>query len=137
MSESIEDFLEKVYIFTRDKNRPVKTTELAKLLNIKPPAITNMAKKLHKLGYVEYEPYIGIRLTEKGIEKAKVVIDKHNTIETFLIECLGLEKNIAYKEACKLEHAMSDKVFKRFKRFVENYIKYKKGCFIDSNKQNI
>ena len=127
MSESIEDFLEKVYIFTKDKNRPVKTTELAKLLNIRPPAITNMAKKLHKLGYVEYEPYIGIRLTEKGMEKAKNVIDKHKTIETFLVECLGLEREIAYKEACRLEHAMSDEVFERFKEFVENCIKDKKS----------
>jgi len=126
MSESIEDFLEKVYIFTRDKNRPVKTTELAKLLNIKPPAITNMAKKLHKLGYVEYEPYIGIRLTEKGMEKAKVIMEKHRTIEKFLVECLGLDKEVAYREACKLEHAMSDIVFKRFKEFVENYRKCKK-----------
>jgi len=126
MSESIEDFLEKVYIFTRDKNRPVKTTELAKLLNIKPPAITNMAKKLHKLGYVEYEPYIGIRLTEKGMEKAKIIMEKHRTIEKFLVECLGLDKEVAYREACKLEHAMSDIVFKRFKEFVENYRKCKK-----------
>ncbi|HIQ32061.1 MAG TPA: metal-dependent transcriptional regulator [Methanothermococcus okinawensis] len=126
MSESIEDFLEKVYIFTRDKNRPVKTTELAKLLNIKPPAITNMAKKLHKLGYVEYEPYIGIRLTEKGMEKAKIIMEKHRTIEKFLVECLGLDKEVAYREACKLEHAMSDKVFKRFKKFVEEYVKCKK-----------
>ncbi|HIP91520.1 MAG TPA: metal-dependent transcriptional regulator [Methanothermococcus okinawensis] len=126
MSESIEDFLEKVYIFTRAKNRPVKTTELAKLLNIKPPAITNMAKKLHKLGYVEYEPYIGIRLTEKGIEKAKIIMDKHRTIERFLVECLGLDKEIAYREACKLEHAMSDTVFKRFKKFVEGYSRDKR-----------
>ncbi|GBF36537.1 MAG TPA: metal-dependent transcriptional regulator [Methanothermococcus okinawensis] len=127
MSESIENFLEKVYLFTKDKNRPIKTTELAKLLNIKPPAVTNMAKKLHKLGYVEYEPYIGIRLTEKGIKKAKVIIDKHNIIEAFLVECLGLEKEVAYREACKLEHAMSDRVFRRFKEFVEDCIKCKKS----------
>lgn len=71
MSQSIEDYLERIYLFIKENNRPIKTTELAKLLNIKPSAVTNMAKKLHRLGYVNYEPYIGITLTEKGIEEAK------------------------------------------------------------------
>lgn len=45
MSQSIEDYLERIYLFIKENNRPIKTTELAKLLNIKPSAVTNMAKK--------------------------------------------------------------------------------------------
>ncbi|XRO77499.1 metal-dependent transcriptional regulator [Methanocaldococcus sp. 10A] len=121
MSQSIEDYLERIYLFTKENNRPIKTTELAKLLNIKPSAVTNMAKKLHKLGYINYEPYIGISLTEKGIEEAKKILDKHKTIKTFLVEFLGLDEKTASKEACKLEHAMSDEVLERLKNFIEKY----------------
>ncbi|XRO75144.1 metal-dependent transcriptional regulator [Methanocaldococcus sp. 28A] len=121
MSQSIEDYLERIYLFTKENNRPIKTTELAKLLNIKPSAVTNMAKKLHKLGYINYEPYIGLSLTEKGIEKAKKILDKHKTIKIFLVEFLGLDEKTASEEACKLEHAMSDEVLERLKIFIEKY----------------
>ncbi|HIP16918.1 MAG TPA: metal-dependent transcriptional regulator [Methanothermococcus okinawensis] len=126
MSESIENFLEKIYLFSKDKNRPIKTTELAKLLNIKPSAVTNMAKKLHKLNYVIYEPYVGITLTTKGIKRAKTILDKHSTIKVFLTECLGLNNERANEEACKLEHALSDDTLQRLKHFMVGYEKDKK-----------
>ncbi|CAB3287226.1 Iron-dependent repressor IdeR/DtxR [Methanocaldococcus lauensis] len=121
MSQSIEDYLEKIYIFTKENKRPIKTTELAKLLNIKPSAVTSMAQKLSKLGYVEYEPYIGITLTKKGLDLAKKVLDKHQTLQTFLEKYLGIDKEMASKEACKLEHAMSDEVLKKLKIFMEEH----------------
>ena len=126
MSESIENFLEKIYIFSKDKNRPIKTTELARLLNIKPSAVTNMAKKLHKLDYVNYEPYVGIILTTEGIKRAKTILDKHSTIKVFLIECLGLNNEKANEEACKLEHALSDDTLQRLKLFIAEYKRNKK-----------
>ena len=121
MSQSVEDYLERIYLFIKENNRPIKTTELAKLLNIKPSAVTNMAKKLHKLGYVNYEPYIGITLTEKGIKEAEKILDKHRTIKMFLVECLGLDEKTASEEACKLEHALSDEILERLKIFMEKF----------------
>ncbi|ADC70217.1 iron (metal) dependent repressor, DtxR family [Methanocaldococcus sp. FS406-22] len=121
MSQSVEDYLERIYLFIRENNRPIKTTELAKLLNIKPSAVTNMAKKLHRLGYVNYEPYIGITLTEKGIEEAKKILDKHKTIKIFLVEFLGLDEKTASEEACKLEHALSDEILERLKIFMKKF----------------
>ncbi|ACX72606.1 MAG: metal-dependent transcriptional regulator [Methanococci archaeon] len=125
MSQSVEDYLERIYLFVKENNRPVKTTELAKLLNIKPSAVTNMAKRLHKLGYVYYEPYIGITLTEKGMKKAEKIFEKHKTIKLFLTEFLGLDEETASEEACKLEHALSDEILKRLKEFMENFNKNK------------
>ncbi|ACV24587.1 metal-dependent transcriptional regulator [Methanocaldococcus fervens] len=121
MTQSIEDYLEKIYLFTKENNRPIKTTELAKLLDIKPSAVTNMAKKLQELGYVNYEPYVGITLTEKGEDKAKEVWDKHKTLRIFLEKFLGLDEKTASEEACKLEHALSDKTLKKLKDFMEKF----------------
>ncbi|ENN96802.1 iron dependent repressor [Methanocaldococcus villosus KIN24-T80] len=125
MSRSIEDYLEKIYLFVKENKRPIKTTELAKMLNINPSAITNMAKRLKELGYVKYEPYVGISLTKEGEEIAKKIIEKHQTIKTFLIICLGLNEEEADEEACKLEHVVSDKVLDRLKMFIEDYKKVK------------
>ena len=71
ISSNIEDYLERIHLFIQKHKRPVKTTELAKILNVNPSAITSMAKKLHSEGYVIYEPYVGILLSKKGEEVAK------------------------------------------------------------------
>ncbi|UXM85044.1 metal-dependent transcriptional regulator [Methanococcus aeolicus] len=108
ISSNIEDYLETIYLFIKKNDRPIRTTELAQLLNINPSAITSMAKKLHSKGYILYEPYIGIRLTEKGKEVAKKIIRKHKIIESFLRDYLKLDEKKASEEACKIEHVISD-----------------------------
>jgi DtxR family Mn-dependent transcriptional regulator len=113
ISSNIEDYLEKIYLFIQKHDRPVRTTELAQLLNINPSAITSMAKKLHSKGYILYEPYIGIRLTEKGEKVAKKIIRKHELIELFLRDYLKLDGKKASEEACKIEHVISDETIEK------------------------
>ncbi|AEF95717.1 metal-dependent transcriptional regulator [Methanotorris igneus] len=117
-SANMEDYLEKIYLFTKNKNRPIKTTELAKLLNVKPSAITDMAKKMSKEGYIIYEPYVGISLSEEGEKIAKKTLRKHRIIETFLTNFLGMDLDKAYEEACKIEHVVSDETVERLYSFM-------------------
>ncbi|MDK2789937.1 MAG: DtxR family transcriptional regulator, Mn-dependent transcriptional regulator [Methanothermococcus sp.] len=118
VSSNIEDYLEKICIFIKKNGRPVRTTELAKILDVKPAAITSMAKKLSNEGYIIYEPYVGIRLDKKGEEIAKKIIRKHRIIETFLTEYLKFDLDYAQEEACKIEHAVSDEVIERLHEFM-------------------
>ncbi|MBP2173135.1 metal-dependent transcriptional regulator [Methanococcus voltae] len=113
VSPNIEDYLEHIHIFTRKEQRPVKTTELANLLGVKPAAVTGMAKKLSSEGYIIYEPYVGIKLDEKGELIARKILRKHLIIEHFLVDCLGVDLKDACNEACKLEHSMSDDTIER------------------------
>ncbi len=116
----MEDYLEHIYLFTKKNKRPIKTTELANLLNINPSAITNMAKKLHLKGYVKYEPYIGLILTNDGEKIAEKIIRRHKIIQSFLVDYLKLNEEEASEEACKIEHSISDSTILKLEMFMEN-----------------
>ncbi|MCS3901945.1 metal-dependent transcriptional regulator [Methanococcus voltae] len=119
ISPNIEDYLESIHMFTQKEHRPVKTTELANILGVKPAAVTGMAKKLSSEGYIIYEPYVGIKLDEKGELIARNILRKHRILEHFLTDYLDIELEKASEEACKLEHAMSDETIEKLYEFIE------------------
>lgn len=107
MEEGPEEYLEALYKLTRD-GKPVRTTQLAKYLNVTPASATQMLKKLAAKGCVEYTPYRGVTLTPEGEKRGAKVTRKHRLLETFLIRLLNLGKEKAHQEACELEHHLSD-----------------------------
>ena len=130
VSSNIEDYLENIYLFVQKHKRPIKTTELANMLNVNPSAITSMAKKLHSEGYVIYEPYVGIILSEKGEIIAKKTLRKHDIIEEFLRDYLNIDAKKSSEEACKLEHAISEETVEKLYEFM-NKLKKKNNNIID------
>ena len=106
-TEAVEDFLKAVYKLERIQS-PVPTTALANSLGIKPPSVTEMAKKLAENGLLEYEKYKGIRLTEPGRRIALEVIRHHRLIEMYLTEALGYSWDEVHEEADRLEHVISE-----------------------------
>src|SRR3712207_5963555 len=60
------------------------------------------------MGFVEYERYRGVSLTERGREAALQLLRRHRLIETFLLEHLGYSWQEVHEEAERLEHAVSD-----------------------------
>ena len=118
VSSNIEDYLENIYLFVKRYKRPIKTTELANILNVNPSAITSMAKKLHSEGYVIYEPYVGIMLSEKGKDIAKRTLRKHIILEEFLKTYLKVDAKKSSEEACKLEHAVSEETIEKLYEFM-------------------
>lgn len=106
-TEAVEDFLKAAYKIERLQS-PVPTTALASALNIKPPSVTEMAKKLSEHGLLEYEKYKGIRLTESGHRIALEVIRHHRLIEMYLTEALGYSWDEVHEEADRLEHVISE-----------------------------
>jgi DtxR family Mn-dependent transcriptional regulator len=67
-----------------------------------------MIKRLSEEGLVEYKPYKGAYLTGKGMALAQKVVRKHTLLEVFLHEKLKLPREKAHKEACRMEHSLSD-----------------------------
>lgn len=107
ISDSVEEYLEAIYKYN-EGGEPAKTTGLAKQLNVSPPSVTEMIKKLSDKGLIEYEPYKGATLTGKGMAFAQRVVRKHRLLECFLQDFLGLKQEKVHGEACKLEHNFSD-----------------------------
>lgn len=107
MSTSTEEYLEALYNLTGE-NEPASTTALSKRLNIAPASVTEMMHKLANEGYVNYSPYQGVTLTLKGYRIAEKMTRKHRLLELFLHDVLKIGKDKVHKEACEMEHALSD-----------------------------
>ncbi len=63
--------------------------------------------------WLEFQPYKGVCFTEKGLVRAKTQVRKHRLAERLLVEILGFPIEEAHREACRLEHSLSDKVVDR------------------------
>ena len=113
-SQNIEEYLEEMYRMERCSGM-VSTKGLAKSLRIKMPSVSEMLVKLRKMGFIEYEVRGIIRLTKKGRKIGKGVYDKFTRLRGFL-ESLGMDRKDSEKEACILEHAISEKLMKLIER---------------------
>lgn len=107
LSENIEEYLEVLYKYGNKKNH-VSTTTISKQLKIAPGSVTQMLKKLEDLGYINYIPYKGANLTEKGTKVAQKITRKHRILERFLSDVLKIKKENIHIQACNMEHSLSD-----------------------------
>lgn len=107
-SQSVEDFLKKVYTLQQNMER-VSTNALADALNITAPSVTDMAQRLVEEGTIDYRKYKGIRLTHEGEQVALKILRRHRLIELYLVHGLGYELHEVHDEAEALEHTVSDR----------------------------
>lgn len=107
ISENIEEYLEVLYRNGSNKEQ-VSTTQLSKELGIAPGSVTQMLKKLEKLGYIDYTPYKGATLTDDGMQIAQKITRKHRILEKFLTDVLKVKKENVHDQACEMEHTLSD-----------------------------
>ena len=136
-TDRLEEYLETIlYLITKNQS-PAKTKQIAEELNVSSPSVTEMIKKLHSMGLVEYQPYQGVELTDKGAEEAIRIKRKHQVLETFLAEVLDFDRKEAHREACELEHAVSDSVLERLYDFLGNPEYCPDGHPININKSNL
>ena len=89
---------------------PVHTNALADRLGVTPASASNMAKKLGSLGFVEYVPYKGVRLTDAGERVALEVLRHHRLLELYLAENLDVPWDRVHDEAEVLEHVLSEEL---------------------------
>ncbi|MEK7199819.1 MAG: metal-dependent transcriptional regulator [Bacteroidota bacterium] len=106
-SESIQDYLKQTYKL-QEEHEYVTISQLAEKLQVSAPSVTQMVKKLAKEKLVDYTPYQGVMLTEKGKKIALEVIRHHRLLELFLSEILGYPLEKVDEEAEKLEHFISE-----------------------------
>ena len=94
------------------------TKDVAERLLIAPPSVTNMFVRLREMGFVEYERYRGVLLTERGRQEALRLVRRHRLIETFLLQHLGYSWDEVHEEAERLEHAVSDGFTERLAEYL-------------------
>ncbi len=119
MNPAVEDYLKMIYEFESDrKDQYVKNARLAEQFGYTIQSINEMIKRLKGMGLVEYKPYRGVRLTDKGRKEALKLVRAHRIWEVFLSDKLGLPWEALHDEAEKLEHAVSEAVLERLYAFL-------------------
>src|SRR5690625_7224435 len=89
------------------------TTDLAERLAVTASTVSANLKKLARDGYIDYEPYGQITLTEQGRSIAVEIVRRHRIVETYLVEALGLSRDQVHAAADRLERAVSELVRER------------------------
>ena len=111
-SQTKEDYLKALYTLSL-KNEGVKTTDLAAEMGVSTPTISDMVKKLDAKGWLTYERYKPLRLTENGLLYASQIIRRHRLSEMFLTEVMGFGWEEVHEIAEEIEHLSSSKFFNR------------------------
>ena len=118
--EAEEMYLQKLYEFWEEnEEKPVRTKDLAKSLEIKDASATGMIQKLSEKGLVSYEKYKGVKFTEKGFKIGRQIKRRHRLIECLLINVMGF-KGDAHEAACRMEHAINDELEFRLSELLGN-----------------
>lgn len=125
LTPSQEDYLEEIYNQV-NKFGYAKVTEISRALEVKKSSVTGALNALLKKELITYTPYSSITLTAKGEELAKAVLNRHEVMTHFFSEILKLSPEEAIKNACKIEHVMSEELFSRmtkFSAFIQEFFK--------------
>lgn len=108
-SRAVQDYLKAIHSLNGAEER-VTPVDIAVRLQVRPPSVTGMLKRLTDGGWIDYEPGKGARLTPDGVVEARRVIRRHRLVELFLTRVLGLDWSEVDAEAEALEHAISPRL---------------------------
>lgn len=112
LTRSVEDYLKSVFHLT-SQGGFATTSAIAEMLEIAPPSVSGMMKRLSETGLIEHVPYRGVQLTPQGRRAALQMIRRHRILESYLTSKLGYDWGDVHVEAERLEHAVSEKLIAR------------------------
>lgn len=121
-NESAEDYLERILMLQENGNNNVHAIDIATSMNYSKASVSIALKKLENEGYVSVGPKQVLNLTPSGLEIASKVYERHKILSGLFIY-LGVDKDIAREDACKIEHDLSEESFQAVKRIYECKIK--------------
>ena len=117
IKESAENYLEAIFIIKKEKGF-VRSIDIANELGVTKPSVSVAMKAFREEGYITVDETGGISLTEKGMEIALRVYERHEVIAKALI-AIGVSEETAYEDSCKIEHDISNETFEKLKEFLE------------------
>ena len=109
--ESAEDYLEAI-LMLQERTGAVRSVDVANLLECTKASVSVAMKKLRENGYVELDQEGFLLLTPTGREIAARVYDRHRVLTDFFVS-LGVSPEVAVRDACKVEHDLSQETFEK------------------------
>lgn len=117
LQESGEMYLEAILVLSQ-KQGHVRSIDVSEYLGYSKPSVSRAVGLLKSGGYLVVEDDGGLTLTDAGREIGEKIYERH-TVLTDLLTKLGVNKETAAEDACKLEHAISDESFHAIKVWAE------------------
>jgi len=121
LSQAMEDYLEAIWIIYNRK-KVVRVKDIMNYFKYKVSSVNSAIKILIQNGLIIHEKYEHIELTADGEKLAAKLYNKHKEITRFFIEVLKVDKKIAEKDACTVEHYLNKQTYQNLISFM-NYIK--------------
>jgi DtxR family Mn-dependent transcriptional regulator len=118
MTESQEDYLKMISFLSNAGE--VRVTDIAKRLGVSKPSVLAALKSLEEKALINHQRYGGVLLTEKGKSVAAEIRKKHELFKKFLRFKLNVSEANAEKDACRMEHILSEETFEFIAKFVES-----------------
>ena len=116
MNESAENYLEPILVLSHSLP-VVRSVDIANEMGFKKSCVSVAIKNLRENGYILVSDSGFITLTDSGMEIAEMIYERHTLLSTWL-ETLGVDKEIAAQDACKMEHVISKESFDAIKRHI-------------------
>ena len=113
MQESPEDYLETIYMLSLHISE-VRSIDVARHLGYSKPSVSVAMKRLRENGYVNMDDNNLLTLTESGLAIARSIYERHQVISGYLIS-IGVSEETALKDACRIEHVLSEETFHKIK----------------------
>ena len=119
VSEAIENYLETIYILSQQQNE-VHAIDICSYLSYSRPTVSIILRQMRENGLVTVNEENHIFLTEEGLKIAMHMYERHELLTGMLIS-LGVSRETAMHDACKIEHDLSDETFEAIKRHMQAY----------------
>jgi DtxR family Mn-dependent transcriptional regulator len=110
MTQSLEDYLEVIGNLEEENHNP-RVKDIAERLGLSKPSVHTALHELENRGMITHEHYGAIILTAQGKEAYEKIKFKHDSLKRYLTDVLGVSEETADKDACAMEHIISDETF--------------------------
>lgn len=117
-NESAENYLEAIFMLKK-KTGFVRSIDVAHELSFTKASVSVAMKSFREKGYITIDESGEISLTNEGLAIAEKVFERHHVIASALI-LLGVSKETAFDDSCKIEHVISDESFEKIKDFLNS-----------------
>ncbi len=118
LQESGEMYLETILVLSKTKSK-VHSIDVSEYMGYSKPSVSRAVGILKKAGYVEMEKDGALTLTENGRALAEKIYARHEVLENFL-KLIGVSQETSERDACRIEHVISDETFEKISDFVES-----------------
>ena len=116
LSKSLEEYL-KIAHELETEFGSAAPSDIADRLGVKAPSVTSALRRLRDLGFIEYEPYSSVKLTNAGRLKANELVLRKRILVEFLT-LIGVDDKTASDDACEIEHLLNQKTIQRLMKFL-------------------